>query len=723
MYKGANDVGMYDRRVKIFIGIGLLLMLIAVLRLMQMQLLADSRLQDEIAALKLQRGRSKQFGTVRGDILDRNGNVLATDVPEFQVAISYRLTCFGDRRVLEATEARARQTSDDPSLYDYYSEVDTKGADLWRVVTDCAKFGLSVQEVSARVRSINDHVWNQRAFIAWYRNGPDPNFLAEHDNRINSIRLSAALAEFERQVPDQRERYRKILNVDDIPDVHKSYPLIDLRTEDDVFAAQMEFMDLNDLEIVPSGYRRYPYGSVAAQTIGWTGPATSDAETELFEHDPLAKYLPGDVCGKRPGVEYVCEAFLRGRRGEQATDIDGQLVSSTEAQFGRDVQLTLDIELQQQIEQYVTDLQLNPNAGAPTSIVVLDIRSGDILALVSLPTYDLNRVRSEYGALAADNRTKPLLNRALYGQYPPGSSVKPIILVAGLEADAITADEVIGCPSQPAPTGWPNCWIWKDHRRGHDERWTNNARNAIKGSCNIYFSHLAHRLDGPVLQRWLFDFGYGRRAPLEEPLPWPTEVRPRRFLQAQGQISTRRPTATVTAFEDVLPVRDGDKRYFGMGQGNLWASPLQVANGFATLARNGQHKPPRLFLKPKAPAAAVPEEPVDLGISAATLDVVFAGMSAVVNETGGTAYDMFHGSGLDHQGVKVYGKTGSTENPEHAWFGGFAEDSDGAKIALAVIVEGGQHGSRDAAPLARDVVQLCIHKGYVGRPLSEIVLP
>ncbi len=720
MYKTSNDVGMYDRRVKIFIAVGLLLLVTAVLRLVQMQLLADSRLQDEIAALKNQSGRSQQFDTVRGDILDRKGRILATDIPEFQLAISYRLTSFGDRRVLETAEAMARRRSDDPSLYDFHNEVAARRADLGRIITNCTKFGVSIQDVAARIRSINNYVWNLRAFIAWYRNGPDPNFVAQYDKSVANIPLADALPEFERQVPNQKERYELVMGVDNIPELDKSFRLLDLRTEDDVFVAQMEFMDINDVSIVPSGFRHYPYGSAAAQTIGWTGGANPQRDNALFPHDRLAQYLPGDVCGRRPGVESVCEAILRGRRGERVTDIDDNLVRETQARFGQDVQLTLDIELQQQIEQYLVDPQFNPNADANTAVVVLDIRSGDILALVSTPTYDLNRVRYDYGDLI-EGPHEPMLNRAITKQYPPGSSVKPVILIAGLEVGAITADKAISCPAQPAPSGWPNCWIWKDHSAGHDQKWTNNARNAIKGSCNIYFSHLADLLDGPVLQHWLFRFGFGHRLPLETSLSWPDGCEPRRLFQAQGIISTKGPRVTVASFEDIPPVRDAEKRYFGMGQGNLRASPLQVANAFATLARGGQYMPPRLFLKPEAPRTL--EEPVDLEISAATLHVVYDGMSAVVNEPGGTAYDMFRGSGLAGQGVKVYGKTGSTENPEHAWFAGFAEDSDGAKIALVILVEGGQHGSRDAAPLAREVIQRCVYQGYVGTPPPDVVLP
>jgi penicillin-binding protein 2 len=400
-------------------------------------------------------------------------------------------------------------------------------------------------------------------------------------------------------------------------------------------------------------------------------------------------------------------------------DIDGRLVRDREADFGDDVTLTLDIELQRQIEAYLTDPQLNPNYAAPSVAVVIQIQSGDILAMASVPTFDLNQARYDYGKLLNDPN-RPLFNRAINRQYPPGSSVKPFILVAALQEGLTTPDEVISCPAQPAPAGWPNCLIWLRHQAGHDWRWENNARNAIKGSCNIYFSRMADRIEATVLQRWLFAFGYGHAAPLECPMSASGRWEPRELRQAPGQISsTRVTTSEIHSPADVPPLHDPDKRLVGIGQGNLWATPLQVANAFATIARGGQHKPPRLFLEPP-PASST--EPVDLQLSTGTLRVVCDGMDAVVNEPGGTAHREFAPSALSRQGVKVYGKTGSTERPYHAWFAGFAEDQEGAKVAVAVIVEGGQHGSSDAAPLARDIIQFCINEGYVGEPTPMLLI-
>ncbi|KKK68085.1 hypothetical protein LCGC14_2947610, partial [marine sediment metagenome] len=245
----------------------------------------------------------------------------------------------------------------------------------------------------------------------------------------------------------------------DIGEMHKSYPLLELKTDDDIFTAQLEFLDIDGVQILPKAHRFYPFRSVAAQTIGWVGPATQEADRRLFADDKLSSYLNDEVCGREDGVEYVCESILRGRRGELVYDIDRRLINRTETRFGKDVSITLDIELQKEIENYLTDCDINPNCKTPAAAVVIDVATADILALVSMPVFDLNRIRYDYNILKNDPN-EPLRNRAIYKQYPPGSVVKPLILIAGIESGKITPDEIIHCPAQKAPKGWPSCWLY-----------------------------------------------------------------------------------------------------------------------------------------------------------------------------------------------------------------------------------------------------------------------
>jgi penicillin-binding protein 2 len=718
---------MYNRRVKIFVIFSLLLLAVCLLRLAQMQLLTASSVQSEIAELKRQRGQSQQLQTIRGRILDRNFKVLALDEARFWVQINYELSSFLDERVRKAMLAGAATRRDsDVAVAKVDEEIREKLEDLQLIIEKCAQFkAVEPSVIWYEIEKINDYVWDRRMFQAWRKNFPNSEVFENYDSII-SIPISEAIADFKRKQPDPDKRDELASKVD-ILEMHENWPLLELKTDDDVFAAQLEFMDTEGVAILPKGHRFYPYGSVAAQTIGWVGLATQKQDKELFENDKLLSYLAGEVCGREDGVEYVCEAVLRGKRGELSHDIDGQLTSRTETKFGDDVKLTLDIELQKRIENYLTNYNHDPNCGPGMSVVVIEVGTGDILSLVSLPVYDLNSARYDYDTLAKDPN-KTLINRAINERYPPGSVVKPLILVAGLETSKITPTEIISCPSHPPLRGWPSCLAQtRSHRMGHDWRWEaeggNIARNAIRGSCNIYFSHLADYIEPEVLQQWLYKFGYGHDilfmpayvAGTVQPEPGSPvmDTLRRNFDQLSGTISSTDPTGKILSLEDVAPLRESHRRMFGIGQGNLRVTPLQVANAMAAIARGG------IFKRPKLLEESRNSEGTDLGVSLGTLAVIYDGMSAVVNEAGGTAYTQFEPflATLAAEDVTVYGKTGSTERPEHAWFGGFASDSTAQKIAIAIVVEGGQHGSSDAAPLARDIIQFCIEAGYIGKSI------
>jgi len=695
---------MYRKRVNIFVVVIGIFSAICLLRLTQMQLLDNSFYRERIEQLKLQRGGSRQLRTIRGKILDRKGRILAADQPHFQLCISYPFASLLDERVHRQTDAKQLANSLD---------------DLRQIIRKCAQFkGTEPAEIRAELRKINNFVWNRRAFQAWRTKFPDSEVL-DHYSSIVSVPLSKALEDFEEKVPDLFER-RRLVNKVDITEMHQSWPLMELETEDDIFTAQLEF-DVNGMEISAQSKRYYPYKSVAAQTIGWVGKP-QQRDKELFENDRLSSYLDDDVCGREDGIEYVCETILHGRRGEAVYNIDKELVKRTPTQFGDNVRLTLDAELQQRTEQYIADCNLNQNCTAPTAAVVIDVLSGDILVLASMPTFDLNLARYNYGSLL-DDANEPLRNRAINEHYPPGSSVKPLILVAGLESGKITPDEVISCPAQPAPRGWPNCWIWNRYRSGHDYSGPNNARHAIMVSCNRFFSILADRIETRVLQQWLFRFGYGRNSLFLPPAIYQSAAE-RNLRQAAGQISTSPLPANIEVlyFEQIPPLAKGERRYFGIGQGNLRTTPLQVANAIAAIARGGVYKSPRLFVSdvnnsstgsPELNQQGQDAPESNLNLSPQTLSVLRDGMHAVVNKSGGTAYKAFAHSGLDQQGVTVYGKTGSTEKPDTAWFAGFATGANARSIALSVVVEGGQHGSSDAAPIARDIIQFCIEAGYL----------
>ncbi|NQV31993.1 MAG: hypothetical protein HQ515_04825 [Phycisphaeraceae bacterium] len=696
----------YNKRVKILAIVTGLLMLIPIFRLAQLQLFSSPSYLAEID--RLQQGRSRQTQTIRGRILDRNGLVIASEEPLFKLYVTYnKVTRYADERVRLAMQLSAQSNPDPDKALAKVNEEIKEGLDrIDYLLRLCREFGFSSAEIHDRITSKNNEIWDQRMFQAWRNNCRTSPLYLQYEDKIGSTPGDPARADLKRTFPNKTER---ILLVSDpeysIREMNSFFPLVELQSDEHQFLALTALEDVNGVEVTAQASRDYPYKTAASQLIGWVGPANQKEDIEIFEHDRLAKYQDGELCGREDGIERICEPILRGQRGELTYDLDRNLVKRTEKEFGQDVSLTLDIELQQEIEEYLMTYAHNAYCKPGKAAVVIDVKRNEILALVSVPVYDLNTARYRYDELIADE-ANPMLNRAINTHYPPGSVAKPLVAIAGLESGTITPHEVIGCPSFAPPKGWPRCWIQRQENLGHDVLWPNqnNASNAIKGSCNIYFSHLAERIELRTLQAWFYRFGYGRIIPLTKPLQYTMGegFGLRRLNQVPGNIVDQ----------------PGDRRLAGIGQGRMDVTPLQVANSMATLARNGTFLNPSLF-KMDTSGTLPLHEPKDLAISPEVLKVVIDGMDAVVNETGGTAkaaFDEVDRVDFASYGVRVFGKTGSTEAPENAWFAGFARDKLGRTLAMAVVVEGAQSGSKDGAPLGRDILGICVQYGYLGTP-------
>ncbi|MCP4449877.1 MAG: hypothetical protein GY809_00325 [Planctomycetes bacterium] len=697
----------YNKRVKILCLIAGLLTLIPIFRLAQLQLFSSPSYLAEIE--RLQRGTRQQTQTIRGRILDRNGRVIASEEPLFKLYVTYeKITRYADPKVQRAVRLSAqRHKIDQAKALAEANEAIEKGLEqIAYLMALCEAFGYTARDIEQTIQSYNNDIWNRRMFQAWRKNCRTSPLYLEHKDRIGETRGDDVIADLTRAFPDSNARIALVSDTAyDVLEMHSFFPLAELQSEEDQFLALTKLEGMAGVEVTAQASRVYPYKTAAPQLIGWVGPATQKADIRLFEHDRLARYQDGELCGREDGIERLCEPILRGRRGELTFDMDKNLVERTQKNFGQDVSLTLDIKLQQAIENYLTTRSHRPCCTPGKAAVVLDVQRNEILALVSVPIYDLNTVRYRYDELKED-KAKPMLNRALNKDYPPGSVAKPVVAVAGLESGTITAREVIDCPNILPPAGWPRCWTEKQLGYGHDDMWPgrNHARNAIKGSCNIYFSHLAERIELRTLQAWFSRFGYGRKVPLASVLQFggddAFDLRPLR--QGAGRI-----------------IADaGNRKLAGIGQSNMRVTPLQVANSMATLARRGQFLNPTLFQTDTGRIAAshIPE---DLGISPGIMDVVLDGMDAVVNELNGSAHAAFQVTDFQvidfaRCGVRVFGKTGSTERPENAWFSGFARDKAGRVLAIAVVVEGGESGGKDAAPLARDILDLCVQEGYLG---------
>ncbi|MHC5157335.1 MAG: peptidoglycan D,D-transpeptidase FtsI family protein [Planctomycetota bacterium] len=697
---------MYHYRLKIFIMLCIGSLIIAVGRLVTLQTFQAEKARQELEDLRIRNPDS--LPTIRGQILDRYGKPLALDRPAFFLHINYQLTRYMDPRwregkILRRLAADENKTRDevkkelDEEWHDDQSKLE-KAVDLALQLADVSR-----EEVETNIQQINDSIWEQARYLSWKWKNPEKGWQAYRNER-DSIPLD--------QIAGTK------LGI-----MNESYPLVELKTHQDRLRAQRELLNLTELTIVSESKRDYPYGRAACQLIGWVAP-WQDHEAEIFKDNKYMRYKPGEVAGKW-GLEKVYEPVLRGRRGEVQYDIDGNLLDRKESQNGQDIRLTLDIDLQRKVEAALADNTL-PHGNKYCAAVVLEVAGNDILAMASTPTFDLNTIRQtkNYKRIFNPNDPNKLWeNKALERNYPPGSTAKPLILIAGLEEKKTWPDEVVSCGYEPPPPSWPKCIAqWKFHNP-HDNKWANNGRNALRGSCNVYFSRLADRLDARDLQHWFYRFGYGQNilpAPMPENIS-EEESAGRAIGQASGSIIYGVQSEAYTDFSEVdeIPARwMSEKRYWGIGQGNLRVTVLQVANAFAAIARGGIYKPPRLIDTPwELPGQAEHS----LNISRRTLGVVRDGVWAVVNEGGGTANNVFRSSPLrTERDMKIYGKTGSTQNPNVAWFECFAEDQTGRAIVIEVLVERGQSGSGEAAPLGKRILDLCNRAGYVGkRPSNE----
>lgn len=448
--------------------------------------------------------------------------------------------------------------------------------------------------------------------------------------------------------------------------------------------------------------RFYPFGDAFAHVVGYVG-AVSEAEI----HDDPMLQLPGFRIGKT-GIEKVYEKELRGVAGNTQIEVNAvgraiRELNRQDGEPGEDVVLTLDSELQELASRRLAD-----HSGA---VVVMDIFSGDVLALSSTPAYDPNAfnigLSSEQWQALLNNPKTPLLNKAIVGQYPPGSTFKIVVALAALESGAVKPDHKVTCYGK-IRLGRQEFHCWK--RRGHGEV---DMIGAISHSCDIYFYDIARRAGieqiGDIARRMGFGSTLGFALPDEKPGLVPS---PEWKLATQG-----------------VPWQLGETLITGIGQGFVLSTPLQLAVMAARVANGGYEVKPRLTA-PRLDAAgghdngeqgAAATGPAHLGISAASLAVVRQGMDRVSNYKGGTAYR----ARIREQGFDLAGKTGTSQvrrisraerqagvrkNKDKAWierdhalFVAFAPVAS-PRYAISVLIEHGGSGSGTAAPIARDIM-------------------
>ena len=445
--------------------------------------------------------------------------------------------------------------------------------------------------------------------------------------------------------------------------------------------------------------RRYPEGDKAVHVLGYVGRINQQEQEQI----DAAAYAGSTHIGKL-GIERNYEVELHGEVGLQQVEVNalGRVIRVLETQApvpGQNLRLHLDMGLQEAAIE-----ALGEETG---SAVAIDPKTGGVLALVSKPGYDPNPfVEGISGGLyrqLRDDPEKPLYNRALRGLYPPGSTIKPFMALAGLEMGAVTAGQNKFCPGFYQLPGQSHRYRdWK--KGGHG---VVDLNKAIVESCDVYFYDLAHDLGIDRLHKFLSGFSFGRKTGID-------------LTEELGGLLPSREWKERARRQPWYP---GETLIAGIGQGYMLTTPLQLAAAAATLANGGRFVAPRVAAAVEAPDGSVsvpaPQPPpVQMPVRAkANWQDVMQGMLDVVEGQRGTARR------IRTDAYRIAGKTGTAQVftvgqgeeydedkidrklRDHALFIAFAPVED-PRIAVAVLIEHGGHGGAVAAPIARRIMDV-----------------
>jgi penicillin-binding protein 2 len=485
-------------------------------------------------------------------------------------------------------------------------------------------------------------------------------------------------------------------------DIRRTHPFVPVLVRpnlswDEMARIEVATPELPGISVEPGVTRDYPFGETASHVVGYVA-AVSEPE---LSGDPLLE-LPGFRIGK-VGVEKSRDTELRGIAGTSQVEVNafGRVIrelTRVTGKPGQDVVTSIDVSIQ----EFATR-----RCGAEQSVasVLLDAVTGDVLALVSVPSFDpvpfsTGLTSAMWQDLANDPR-KPLSNKVIAGTYPPGSTFKPVVASAALSAGVLTPQTSITCPGYLSlGNATFHCW----RHGGHG---TLRLRDAIKKSCDVFFYETARRVGIDRLAAMADRFGFGDVLGLDIPGERSGLIPSREWRLAAGG-------TTWTQGETVIA---------GIGQGSILATPLQLATMVARLV-TGRAVSPRLVrdngVMPPGGDLAPPDF-APLGVAPHVLGLVLDGMNAVVNEQGGTAY----AARITEPDFAMGGKSGTSQvrhiseyerehgvrkarqvpwkERDHALFVAFAP-VDAPRYVCATVVEHGGGGSAVAAPICRDIL-------------------
>ncbi len=640
--------------------------------------------------------RESYIQAPRGEIFDRNGLSLATNREAFNIQMvktpikeeELNRTILALIEVLEKNGDSFKDsfplTAEPVKLeFRHDSESDKLKIDRFKKL-------YGVKEADIADRELFDHIKN-------YYDIPDE-YTAEQTRKVAAVRHEMKI--------QPRSQFDPVEIAVDV-------------SRETVAELEERHLEFPGVSIAVQPVRHYPNGKLASHIIGYIGKIN---ERELKERKDKG-YKLNDVIGK-DGVEYVFEELLRGKNGLKRVEMDtmGRLtgeIGAIEPEPGNNIYLTIDLKLQEVAEKALEDTINSINSGGfkdkfedakSGSVVAIDIKTGEVLALANYPSYDpslfVRGISLENWNKLREDEQNPMFNRAIAGLYSPGSTFKMVPAVTALQERKVGLKERIRDEGvyKRYNDYQPKCWIWG---RGHRTHGHVDVTEAIKVSCNYFFYEMGYRSGVENLNRYARMFGLGRRTGVELP------------GEKEGILAG-------PAYRETIGKRwyPGDTLAAAIGQSDYSFTPIQMANYIASLTNGTVRNRPHLVID----SSTWQGQPIDkekilellkskLGIQGdkppealkldkENLSAVLEGMRSVTGDAGGTAYGTFV-----NFPVSVGGKTGTVQVPgrhkngkaksDNAWFVGFAP-FDNPEIAVAVIIEHGGHGSY-TAPVARDI--------------------
>ncbi|HVT87803.1 MAG TPA: penicillin-binding transpeptidase domain-containing protein [Tepidisphaeraceae bacterium] len=765
---------MFDRRVKLFLSALVLMTLVLLARALQVQVIERSAWGSEADKVL---STSELIETTRGRLLDRNGIVLAEDSPCIDACVDFR--AIGQIPDKDWVDALAK------------SRLRTRMGEDYRRLDRARRESLVLQETEA-VKADIDTMWHQLAQIGKMSMDQMDDLRQSIFIKVQMRQRSVWYKRYKKAISDNSKAepapaYRRwLLDLSqELPEVDESFIEVGEQTQSHVILPDIDNATNNllaknaehlpGLVLRPSVHRYYPYNDLGAHVIGHLAHV-SEKDISDGPSDELREYLKNDLIG-RSGLEALCEPLLRGSRGliehRPGDSTKDKLLNDPKP--GLDVHTSLDIELQNDIYQLFAKVPFKYNSDddadkipMPGGAVVLDIKTNEVLALVSYPSFNLNTFDDIYSSLVNDDVNRPLLNRATQFALEPGSTVKPMVGLGAITQGVFGINDTVECKGYLILNGRQymtegRCWVASMY--ANDPRVTSVEHHpiptkdphptgfltypdALERSCNVFFETVADRLGIDGLSYWFHQFGLGK----------PTGIG---IAESRGHVPSD--GAISPALRRVFTW------YSGIGQGKVLATPIQMANVAATIARRGIWERPHLLPTDDNN----PADRVDLHLSPEALDLAREGMKKVVSELGGT------GRIEVPDGIVLAGKTGSAQaaplkvaqrdgdgkiiyeepvaaaededgaivitknkvpkreklelgthekaNPvapwyrgtgpaqdhiSHAWYIGFAP-ADDPKIAFAVMVEYGGSGGASAGGVASKILEACVKRGYL----------